>query len=153
MSPYGKVPALVDGEQVVFESAIIGEYLDEAYPEPPLMPKEPYARAQARLWSDYVGNHLGPALRNIRYAKTPEEGASHVPALHERLAYVESHIRNATGGWFVGGRFGMADINFLPHVHRIAGMEGAPLAKYPGLHAWYAAFRKRPSFQETLDGR
>jgi glutathione S-transferase len=42
LNPYGKIPVLIEDGNVLFESCIINEYLDEKYPDPPLMPKDPY---------------------------------------------------------------------------------------------------------------
>ncbi|HEV8344556.1 MAG TPA: glutathione S-transferase N-terminal domain-containing protein, partial [Candidatus Binatia bacterium] len=60
-NPYGKVPVLVDGDVVVYESAIIDEYLDERYPEPSLMPKNLGLRARARIWIDFCNTRLQAA--------------------------------------------------------------------------------------------
>ena len=46
LNPYGKVPVLVDGDGVIYESAIINEYLEETYPGVPLLPKNPLQRAR-----------------------------------------------------------------------------------------------------------
>ena len=51
LNPYGKVPVLNDAGKILFESCIINEYLDEKYPNPPLMPKDPYLRGRGRVWS------------------------------------------------------------------------------------------------------
>jgi glutathione S-transferase len=51
LNPYGKVPVIDDNGKVLFESCIINEYLDEQYPNPPLMPTDPYLRGAAAFWS------------------------------------------------------------------------------------------------------
>ena len=56
VSPYGKVPVIVDDGQTIYESAIINEYLDEKYKSIPMMPEEPVERAKARIWMDYCTN-------------------------------------------------------------------------------------------------
>lgn len=53
ISPYGKVPALRVGEVVLYESAIINEYLDEAYPVSPLLAEDPLERASQRILADF----------------------------------------------------------------------------------------------------
>ncbi len=57
-NPYGKVPVLEDGDAVIYESAIIDEYLEEKFPAIPLMPKDPYQRARARIWIDFANTRL-----------------------------------------------------------------------------------------------
>lgn len=54
ISPYGKVPAIKHGYKRVWESAIINEYLDEVFPEPPLLPANAIDKAQARIWIDFA---------------------------------------------------------------------------------------------------
>ncbi|MGH8750882.1 MAG: glutathione S-transferase family protein, partial [Burkholderiales bacterium] len=53
LSPYAKVPVLKHGEDLVWESAIIIEYLEEVCPQPALLPGEPGRRALARFWIDF----------------------------------------------------------------------------------------------------
>ena len=46
LNPYGKVPVLTDDDTVLYESCIINEYLEEKYPNPPLLPKDPGEKSQ-----------------------------------------------------------------------------------------------------------
>jgi glutathione S-transferase len=62
ISPEGMVPVLLHDEKVVTESTVINEYLDEAFPERPLKPADPYGRAQMRVWTKYVDEYFCPAL-------------------------------------------------------------------------------------------
>ena len=57
LNPYGKIPVLVEDGNVLFESCIINEYLEEKYPDPPLMPKDPYLRGRGRVLVDYALNY------------------------------------------------------------------------------------------------
>jgi glutathione S-transferase len=52
------VPTLIDGDKVVPESNVINEYLDETYPDPPLMPKDSFGRAQVRLWTKQLDEDI-----------------------------------------------------------------------------------------------
>ena len=61
VSPYGKVPSIRHDGRIVYESAIINEYLDEAFPEPALMPTDPHARAMTRIWVDYGNTRFNVA--------------------------------------------------------------------------------------------
>ena len=62
ISHYGKVPAIKHGDVEIYESAIINEYLDEVFPEPPLLPRDPANKAIARIWIDYANTRLVPTL-------------------------------------------------------------------------------------------
>ncbi|TMA40033.1 MAG: glutathione S-transferase family protein [Deltaproteobacteria bacterium] len=53
LNPNGVVPTLVHGDRVVYESNVITEYLDDVFPEPPLYPQDPWARAQAKMWQAF----------------------------------------------------------------------------------------------------
>ena len=63
MNPYGKVPVLVDGDTVLYESCIINEYLEDRYPDPPLLPSEPALRARIRILIDYASTTPMTATR------------------------------------------------------------------------------------------
>lgn len=82
LNPNGVVPTLVHDGRVIFESTLIIEYLDEVFPNPPLMPADPYRRAQARLWMKKIDDYLHAACSTVTFAiafrhallkKTPEE--------------------------------------------------------------------------------
>ena len=150
VSPYGKVPVVVVDGRSIYESAVIGEYLDEIYPEVKLMPDDPYERAQVRIWTDYVATRLSGPQSRIRKAENPEDVKDEWPKLHEALEYIERHLKSTEGQWFVGGKFGMADINFLPFIDRLPAMDAGLMEKYPAIKSWHDAFRERESYQSTL---
>lgn len=54
MNPNGVVPTLKHGERIIIDSSVINEYLDEVFPQIPLLPKDPYARAKVRAWRQYI---------------------------------------------------------------------------------------------------
>ncbi|XOV87738.1 MAG: glutathione S-transferase family protein [Pseudomonadota bacterium] len=61
LNPKGVVPTLIDDGIPIIESTLINEYLDDAFPEPPLKPSDPYARVQMRLWTKFLDEELHPA--------------------------------------------------------------------------------------------
>src|SRR5207253_8763063 len=67
LNPYAKVPVLVDGDGVIYESAIINEYLEEKYPTTPLMPNDQLQRAKVRIWIDFFNSRIHPAAHDITH--------------------------------------------------------------------------------------
>jgi glutathione S-transferase len=68
LNPNGVVPTLVDGERVIYESNVITEYLDEVYPDSPLYPRDPWARAQAKMWQAFE-LAMAKDFRPLMYAR------------------------------------------------------------------------------------
>lgn len=62
LNPNGLVPALIHDGNVIIESSVINEYLDDVFPEVPLRPADPVARARARVWSKLADEALGPNM-------------------------------------------------------------------------------------------
>ena len=142
----GLVPALEDGGQVLIQSMAILEYLDEVYPEPPLMPKLPADRVRVRALADIVACDIHPInnLRVLRYL-TRELGhdeavvaqwynhwiASGFGALEALLAQDAR-----TGDFCHGGSPSLADIALVPQVIN-AERYSLDLAPYPTLVCIY----------------
>jgi glutathione S-transferase len=66
LNPTGMVPTLVHGERVVYDSNVINEYLDALFPEPGLVPKDPYELAQMRMWFAFETDYAKP-FRDATY--------------------------------------------------------------------------------------
>ena len=73
LNPLGVVPTLVNGEDVVIESSIICEYLDDSYPEPPLRPKDPFLLSRMRLQMKHVDNNVHPSCGVLQWPLVMEK--------------------------------------------------------------------------------
>jgi glutathione S-transferase len=136
-NPLGKVPVLEEGGFVLPESAVINEYLEERYPDPPLWPADPAERAAGRLLVERFDRLSRPyyALRR------GEEDAR--PRLDAELSQFDSLL---AGRPFLTGReFGLADAAYLPWILRAESMLGVDLDSTPALADWVASSRERPS--------
>jgi RNA polymerase-associated protein len=153
LNPYGKVPVIDDGGKVLFESCIINEYLDERYPAPPLMPKDPYLRGCGRVIIDYGLNHLHEpywALRNeIFFKKESERNAALIEekrgALRELLRYLEDALGDKP--YFLG-EFSLADVALWPRFGRMVDYGVLPAPALPRLGAWCKRMKSRPSIEK-----
>ncbi|MFN6068599.1 MAG: glutathione S-transferase family protein, partial [Pseudanabaena sp.] len=90
ISKYGKVPALRHGENEVYESAIINEYINDVFPEPALLPKDAGYRAIARIWIDYANTKFSSAFGKLLRGKTDEEQAQGRQELNEAILFIEN---------------------------------------------------------------
>ena len=144
VSPYGLVPALVDGETVVYESAVINEYIEEKFPIPSLMPHDPAGRARARIWIDFCNARLGEAARKVVHGANPDQGRIE---LKKHLARLEGEMR---GKDFIAGPYSLADITYLPFFTRMESRCGISLEDYPSLKSWVERISSRPAVKKTL---
>lgn len=144
-NPSGRVPVLEeDGGFVLPESAVIMAYLDERYPEPPLLPDDPAGRALARLWLDRFDDRLGADYYALR---REEEGAR--PRLEARLAELDAALEAQP---FLSGRaYGLADVGYLPWILRARTLLGVDLEPYPAVVAWVERLLDRPAVAAELD--
>lgn len=67
LNPNGVVPTLLHGDQVIIDSSVILEYLDDLFPDVPMRPKSPLGRAQMRIWLRYFEEVPVPAIRVLSY--------------------------------------------------------------------------------------
>ena len=110
ISPLGKVPVLKVGDDILFESAVINEYLDDVT-DGSLQPKNPLARAKNRAWIEFASNMLG----NLYMMKMSQEEISfekYRKNLVEQLHLLENRLGD--GPWFNGADFSLADTSFAP---------------------------------------
>jgi glutathione S-transferase len=136
-NPLGRVPVLEEDGFVLPESAVIMEYLEERYPDPPLWPADPAERATGRLLVERFDQLSRPyyALR-----RGDEEARDR---LGDELAKLDSVL---AGSPFLSGReFGIADAAYLPWVIRAQTMLGVDLDQHSAIAEWLARTGERPS--------
>jgi len=110
ISPLGKVPVLKVDDEVLFESAVINEYLDEITGGE-LQPANPLERAKNRAWIEFASNMLGSSYM-MKTATDKESYEKHRDTLVSQLRRVED--RFGEGPWFNGEQFTLADTAFAP---------------------------------------
>jgi RNA polymerase-associated protein len=139
----GRVPVVEEDGWVLPESAVIMEYLEERYPEPPLLDADPADRALARLWIFRHDDFTKPyyALRR------GEDGAD--TRLDAELRKLEAAL--ASRPWLGGSAYGLADIAYVPWILRARDMLGVRLDAYPAVSSWLDRLVERPSIAMEVD--
>lgn len=154
ISRYGKVPAIQHGDVIIYESAIINEYLDEVFPEPPLLPKNPAEKAIARIWIDYANTRFVPAFNKFLRGKDTAEREQGQKEFTEALLYLEQSGLGK-GDYFLGNQFSLVDISFYPWFERLPLLEHfrkftLPV-ETPRLQTWWNLLRDRQSIQAVAN--
>ncbi|MBK6518132.1 MAG: glutathione S-transferase family protein [Polyangiaceae bacterium] len=155
LNPNGRVPTLVDGDLVLWESHAILEYLAAKHPEKRLGGGSPEELAHVSKYLFLNAAHLGPAMAGV-FAHTirlPED--KRIPTIAENgraeatriLGLLERALTDKTA--LVGDRVTIADIAVGTNV-ALAPMLGFDLAAYPNVSRWLAELKKRPSFVKAF---
>lgn len=144
LNPYGKVPVLVDGETVIYESAIINEYLEEKYPDIALMPKDPGLRSRVRIWVDFCNTRFHGAGSEILHGSDPEKARGQ---LRQHYLTVD---REMAGKDHIVGAYSLADVTFIPFYVR-RERYGVPVDEsFPNFRRWMDRLIARPAVWSTL---
>jgi glutathione S-transferase len=134
---------LVDGDGVIYESAIINEYLEEKYPEAPLMPADPLLRSRARIWIDYCNTRLQAAAGYIAHDHEVEKSK-------ERLrGYLETLNREMKEREYIAGDYSLADITYIPFFCRLQRYQTTIGSDLPHVRAWMERLLERPTVRAT----
>jgi RNA polymerase-associated protein len=143
-NPYGKVPVLVDGDGVIYESAIIDEYLEEKFPQVRLMPADLLLRAKARIWVDYMSTRLHAAASDITHNRNPDKAKEQ---LKKHLATLDQEM---AGRKFIVGDYSLADVSYIPFYTRRERYGVVIDDTYPNLKRWGEELIARPQVAPTL---
>jgi len=155
LNPRAEVPALVDGETVLYDSKVIAEYLEEKHPEPALLPKEPAERARSRALELLADTEVDAAVIAYSMFKffRPVLAEEKPEALRNAEAGVRGHFaaldRLLEGRAYLLGGFSRADIAFAPHIGACGFLGLPPGEDTPHLAAWQARMSERESIQRV----
>jgi glutathione S-transferase len=145
ISPLGKVPLLRVGEEVLFESAAIVEYIEETTPNH-LHPRDPLQRARHRAWIEFGSS----VLADIWVLETTSDQAAFAArrdVLRDKFGQIERTL--TAGPYFAGAPFSLVDVVFAPVFRYFVTFERfVDLGLFdaaPKVAAWRAALEQRPS--------
>ncbi len=151
LSPLGKVPVLLVNEQaVIFESAVINEFISEISP-PSLLPEDPVCRAHNRAWIEYSSYILNTAFR---METAPNEAAfnEYRDRLHKQLAQLEQRLGG--GPFFNGPAFSLIDASFAPFFMRLELYNRIASTRLtrdlPRVRSWSCALLAEPAVKDSV---
>lgn len=157
LNPFGRVPVLVDEDTTVYDSTIIIEYLDDEYPEPPMLPSvgSSALRARARMFEDFADTSFTPQVGQLMAEMARPEGErdqARLQRLHRSIERVFDYLNyELNGQQFLAGDFSVADIGFAPRMLVVGELGLEASANRPNLDAWLKRLIERPSIQ-SLQG-
>ncbi len=154
INPYGKVPSLVDGDVVLYESCIINEYLEEKYPSPPLLPADPAKRAKIRILIDYGLVQMESAYQKLRMESMKDEKEKNPDVIQSAKAEVKRLLQRFEDEigeqHYLAGDFSLADAALIPRFIRCEGFGVLPDPSLPRLRNYMERMKQRPSVKAIL---
>jgi glutathione S-transferase len=155
ISPYAKVPVLRHHGNVLYESSVINEYIEEVLPDPPLLPAEPSRRALARIWIAFANDRMVPHVYKMMLRQDTAGQQAHIERLNEAVLLMEhAGLRKLSSGPFwLGDTPSLVDFTFFPHVQRFLVLKHYRGFTLPDecerLRAWIATMNALPVVQAT----
>ena len=158
INPLDKIPCLDADGVVIPESEVINEYLEDKFPDKPLLPKSPEARARVRLFTRFHDLYLEPPIRALFGQMNPKTRDDKV--VNEKLTEVNKRLDElekmlGESGFAAGADFTLADCALAPTMffcNALLPNFGAkpPMEGHPKLAAWWNHVQTRPSAKKGL---
>lgn len=159
VNPKGQVPVLIDGELSLYDSTVIMEYLEDAYPAPPLYPITPRERARVRLLELEADEIWLTPLRLLMFrteppgpdgakrAKQEEIASNAISDIAARYRQLDDTLESKA---FLAGAFSAADIATFMIVHYALRLGGPSIARFSHISRWYSSLLARPGFAKSV---
>ena len=158
VSPYGKVPVLRHQGRVIYESAVINEYLEETFPAPPLMPIDPGERALARIWIEYCNSQYCPLFYKLLLTQDVAGQQELAEKLQGVLLFMEREGLTKVQGegpYWMGADPSLVDFTFYPFLERFVVLSHYREVELPAdcqrLGAWMETMKKHPAAVATAN--
>ena len=148
LNPNGEIPTLVDEGFVVYESTAIIEYLNDEYPEPPLMPEDSAGRARVRMVEDYCDLHFYPDVVKCfikKVLKHEELTDADKAPLSQHLKRIENYLGKQD---YAAGKFSLADCAVMPAFVSLEafGLQNL-IAASKALQTYTGRLKQRPGYK------
>ncbi|GMG84931.1 glutathione S-transferase family protein [Paralimibaculum aggregatum] len=161
LNPAGRVPVLItDKGQTLAGANAITEFLEETVPEPPLLPKDPFQRAETRRLVDWFDDKFNREVtENLLYERVTKrlarQGYPDGACLKAGSQNIRVHLDYVTyllegHNWLAGPKMTLADIAAAAHLSCLDYLGDVPWEEYPAVRDYYAVMKSRPFFRSLL---
>lgn len=158
LNPNGQVPVLTSGDEIVSDSSIVSEYVEERFPSPLPFGTDLADRARIRSLIKFVDTQFVPALYMLLAASTPEQRDQQIANTEDKWRWLNTYLseREYTSG-FIGEDFGLAEISIAPFFLRyevVSYYQDFEPPTGPGfelVEAWRTAILNHPIVRRTAE--
>jgi glutathione S-transferase len=160
VNPRGQVPAIVDDGFALWESTAITEYLEEKYPQKPLLPKDPKGRATVRRIALEAENHLAeardPLFEATLECPTDKQDRAKIAAAQDAVLAELARWEAQLTGDYLAGALSLADFTAFPLVRQLRRIDerqpknGLGDRLPPKLDAWLKRIEALPYYAKTI---
>ena len=153
LNPFGRVPVLVDEDTTVYDSTIINEYLEDEYPEPPILPLvgSSALRARARRLEDFADTSFTPQVGQLMAElgkPDAERNAERLQRLNQAVERVLDYLNQELAGQqFLSTDFSVAEIGFIPRLLVLPNLGIEAGTNRPNVDGWIKRLLERPSLR------
>ena len=157
INPNAKIPALVDGDFILWESRAINAYLCSLKPEKNLYPNDARQRALIDQWSYWQTVHLGPAMQKVSFERVIKakfgRGEPDEDAISQQLKDMDQFLpvleNNLVGKDWVAGDLSLADFA-LASTFMLRDQANISLVDFPNVQRWIEQMESRPAWQKAV---
>jgi maleylacetoacetate isomerase len=157
LNPHGQVPVLQYRDHIIYDSAVINEFLEEKFPEPPLLPQDEVERAKVRMSTVYADQVFYPHIsRILRELRKPVEQRNQVwieteldKFQNHALLFLERSLQKQANP-FLFGALTLADVAYAPGLDTLLRTSKLKLEAYPTTREWLQTMTQLPAFRKIL---
>ncbi|XP_027108124.1 glutathione S-transferase zeta class-like isoform X1 [Coffea arabica] len=157
LNPMGYVPVLVDGDIVLADSFAILLYLDEKFPQHPLLPKDSVRRAINFQAANVISSSIQPRqlmLQHMREKLGPQEAiACAQDDIRTGFAALEKLLKDYAGRYATGNEVFLVDLFLAPQIHAAITRFKVEMDEFPLLSRLFEAYMELPAFQDNMPGK
>lgn len=149
-----QIPVLIHNGNPIPESVLILQYIEDAWPQNPLLPSDPYDRAVALFWLKFADDKSGTIWKVFKFSG--EEQEKGLKESVEMLEIIEEHALDGKKKFFGGDKINLVDLAFgqlaywMEANEHVTGVKIMEVGKFPRLEAWMKIFKEDALIKENL---